>query len=187
MAAPRRILVPMRRAAARHLVDDVDRVAAAHEILRPAFSAVRRAGEIGAGLVAAVHHHDRIRRAHLLRDHVFDVHVADDRAALRLGVDVAADIEIARALEHQRPALLLLLLRLRGRHRQQARHPHDDRGPQSGTKHCCIDHARHRSSSRAGRTLIVGAGVHVVVMHPVQAGAVLVRTIGPSAGKSRCA
>ena len=49
---------PVRGAAARHLIDHVDCVPAAQEILRPAFAAVGGGGEIGAGLAAAVDHHD---------------------------------------------------------------------------------------------------------------------------------
>ena len=69
-------LRPVRGAAARHLVDHIDRVPAAQEILRPAFAAVGRAGEVGAGLAAAVDHHDRVGRAQPLRDEVFRVHLA---------------------------------------------------------------------------------------------------------------
>jgi hypothetical protein len=115
---PRRLhrsvqLRPVRGASARHLVDHVDRVAAADEILRPALAAVGRAGEVGAGLAAAVHHHDRIGMPQPPRDHVLDVHVADHRAAFDRAVDLAADEEIARLRQRQRSALL----RERGRHR----------------------------------------------------------------------
>ena len=98
----------MRGTAARHLIDHVDRVAAAYEILRPAFAPVRRPGEVGTGLAAAVHHHDRIRLGPPRRNHVLDVHVAEHRAAFGGGVDLAADEEIARACERERPPLLRL-------------------------------------------------------------------------------
>ena len=55
-------------AATARLVDDVDGVALADEILRPAFAAVGRAGVIGAGHRAAVHHDDRIGVRLLGRD-----------------------------------------------------------------------------------------------------------------------
>ncbi len=101
-----RLRWPISRAAARDLVDHVHRVAAAHEILRPAFAPVRRAGEIGAGLAAAVHHNDRERMRAARRDHLLDIHLAEHGTAFGRGVDLAADEEIARAREHERPALL---------------------------------------------------------------------------------
>ena len=99
-------LRPVRGASARHLVDHIDGIAPAHEILRPALAAVGRAGEVGAGLAAAVHHHDRIGMAATRRDHVLDVHMPDRGAAFGRAVDLAADEEVARARERERPALL---------------------------------------------------------------------------------
>ena len=92
----------MRRAAARHLIDHIDRVAAPHEILRPAFAAVRRAGEVGAGLAAAVDHHDRVGVRQRLRNEVFDVHVPGHRRARHRRVDLAAGEQIAGLGEHHR-------------------------------------------------------------------------------------
>jgi len=83
-------LRPLRRAPARHLIDHVDRVAAAQEILRPALASIRRAGEVGAGLAAAMDHHHRIRMGDLLRHLEFHVHVADRRGAFAARVDGAA-------------------------------------------------------------------------------------------------
>ena len=71
----------VRRASARHLVGDIDGVAAAQEILRPAFAAVRRAGEVGSGLPVAVDHHHRVGAAQPLRNPEFRVHLADHRRA----------------------------------------------------------------------------------------------------------
>ena len=96
---------PMGGAPAPDPVDHVDGVAAAHEILRPAFTPVRRAGEVGAGLAAAVHHHDRRAMALPLRDHVFDIDVADRRGAFDCRIELAADEEVARLREHKRPLL----------------------------------------------------------------------------------
>jgi hypothetical protein len=72
-------LRPLRCPATRHLIDHIDGVAAAQEILRPALATVRCAGEIGAGLAAAVNHHHRIGVAQLLRHLEFHIHVADGR------------------------------------------------------------------------------------------------------------
>jgi hypothetical protein len=88
--------------------------------LRPAFAAVGRAGEIGAGLVAAMHHHHRIGMQEALRDHVLDVHLPNHRAALDRWIDLAADEEIARLGQHQRAALL----RARGRDEEGAEEEH---------------------------------------------------------------
>ena len=86
---------PVAGAAARDLIDYVDGIAAAHEILRPAFAAVRRAGEIGAGLAAAVDHDDGVGVKLLLRDHEFGVEVPDHRRALDRRIDLAAGEQIA--------------------------------------------------------------------------------------------
>src|SRR6185312_3094962 len=79
---------------------------AAHEILRPALAAVGRAGEVGAGLAAAMHHHDRIWMATPRRNHVLDIHLPDHGAAFDRGVDLPTDEEIAGARQRERPALL---------------------------------------------------------------------------------
>src|SRR5262249_7062712 len=100
-------------------------------ILRPAFAAVRRAGEVGTGLAAAVHHHDRIGMAAPRRDHELDVHLPDRGTAFDRRVDLAPDEEVARACEHERPALLR----------------RDGRG----------DHQRRRYRRRAGGDLVARA------------------------------
>src|SRR3954471_10639944 len=97
---------PVRGAAARHLVDHVDGVAAAHEILRPALAAIGRAGEVGAGLAAGMHHHDRIWMTAPRRNHVLDIDMPEHRAAFDRGVDLPPDKEVAGARERERPALL---------------------------------------------------------------------------------
>jgi hypothetical protein len=98
-------LRPLCRAAARHLVDHVDRIAPAQEILRPALAPIRGAGEIGAGLAAAMDHHHGIGVREPLRHLVFHIHVADGRRPLTVAVDGAADKEIALLGDDQRSGL----------------------------------------------------------------------------------
>src|SRR5207302_9380499 len=68
-------------AAAPGLVGKVDRIARAQEILRPAFAAVRRAGEVGGGLRRAWDDHDRIGLRAPARDLVLDIHLAAQHLA----------------------------------------------------------------------------------------------------------
>ena len=84
------------------LVDHVNGVALADEILRPAFAAVGRAGEIGAGHRAAVHHDDRIGMRLFGRDANLDVHLAVDVVAAVDRHGLAADIHEAVARENER-------------------------------------------------------------------------------------
>ena len=84
----------MGSASARHLIDDVDGIAATQEKLRPALATVGRAGEIRSGLAAAVDHHDRVGMLELLRDLELHVHLPDHRRALDRTFDPAADEEI---------------------------------------------------------------------------------------------
>src|SRR5580704_15734242 len=70
-------LRPIAGAAARDLVDDIDRIAAAQEILCPPFATVRCAGEIGSGLAAAMDHDDRVEVCEFLRDLEFGVELPD--------------------------------------------------------------------------------------------------------------
>src|SRR5215218_9702720 len=116
-------LRPMGGTAARDLVDHIHGIAAAHEVMRPAFAAVRRAGEVRAGLAAAVNHDDGIAVPQPLRNHVLDIHLSDRRAALNRGIDLAADEEITRLGENERPALL----RMGGRHQPRARREENSR------------------------------------------------------------
>ena len=84
------------------LVDDIDRIALAHEILRPALAAVGGAGVIGARHGTAVHHDDRIGMRLLRRDAHLDIHLMAD---IVLAVDCrrpGVDVEEAVARQHQR-------------------------------------------------------------------------------------
>ncbi len=111
----------MARAPAARLVDGVDRVAAAREILRPAFAPVRRAGEGRARAGTAVHHHDRIGMRLLLRDAHLDVHLADHVGLAVDGRALAADREEAVAREVERRIILVGGLRgTRGQERENA-------------------------------------------------------------------
>jgi hypothetical protein len=89
-------------AAAAGLIDHVDGVALAHEVLRPAFAPVRRAGEIGARHGAAVHHHDRITVSLLRRDAHLNIHTVRHEGVPVDRRPPAADVEMAVAGEHQR-------------------------------------------------------------------------------------
>src|SRR5262249_43365015 len=80
-------------AALAHLVDDIDRIAGADEILRPALAPVRRAGVIRTRHGAAVHHDYRIWRAALRRDHVFGINLADGVLLALNGLDMAAGMD----------------------------------------------------------------------------------------------
>ena len=78
-AALRRLAIhaaKIARTAAPRLIDHVHRVTVGDKIIRPAFAAVRRAGEIGAGLCRAVNHHDRVGLGDLGGDAVFDIHLS---------------------------------------------------------------------------------------------------------------
>src|SRR5205085_3499642 len=89
------------RPTARDLVDDVDRIAAAKKVLRPALAPVRRADPAAAGLAAAMNHDDRIWMRLALRNLVFDERLSHHRhVALALAV-LAADVEIALFGDHQ--------------------------------------------------------------------------------------
>ena len=81
-------LRPIAGAAARDLIDDIDRIAAAQEILCPAFAAVRRAGEIGSGLAAAMDHDDRVGMREFLRDLEFGVELPDHRRPFKRSIDL---------------------------------------------------------------------------------------------------
>src|SRR5436190_3134865 len=83
-------LRPMGGASARHLIDNVDGVAAAEKILRPALAPVRRAGEIGAGLAAAVNHNDGIGMLEVLRNLKFHIHLSEHRRAFDGAIDPAS-------------------------------------------------------------------------------------------------
>jgi len=61
----------------------------------------------------------------VLRDHVLDVRLGDHRAARDRRIDPAADEEVARLGEHQRPALLRLRER---RRREEPRASQEQRG-----------------------------------------------------------
>ena len=74
-------LLDQRRAPAPHLIDDIDRIALPHEILRPAFLAVERAHEIDAGAQAPMHHDDGGGMLAPGGDHVFHEHVAGHHGA----------------------------------------------------------------------------------------------------------
>ncbi len=113
-------LRPLRGAAARHLIDDIDGIAAAQEELRPPLASVRRAGEVRAGLAAAVNHHDRKRMDHLVGNLKLNIHVADHRCARTAGVYGAAGEEPALPGDGQRLGLALRLcipVRRREHHR----------------------------------------------------------------------
>ena len=76
-------------ASARGLIDHINGITLFHKIIRPAFAAVRRAGEIGAGLRSAVNHHDRVRLGDFGGDAVFGIHLAGHDLA-GFGVDILA-------------------------------------------------------------------------------------------------
>jgi hypothetical protein len=137
-------LRPVRGASARHLVDHIDGIAPAHEILRPALAAVGRAGEVGAGLAAAMHHHDRIGMAATRRDHVLDVDMPDRGAAFGRAVDLAADEEIARARKREWPALLRPGERRRQQHRRY--HHRGRNGLAAKSEHAFLRHVSVRCS-----------------------------------------
>ena len=83
------------RASACGLIDYIHRITALDKKFRPAFAAVGRTGEIGAGLRCTVNHHDGVALRYLGREAVFDIHLPFHHGA-RLGIDVAAtDEEIA--------------------------------------------------------------------------------------------
>src|ERR1700730_12318740 len=84
------------------LIDHVDRVALANEILRPALATVRGAGEIGARHGAAMHHDDRIGHGFLRRNTNLDIHLAADVFAIVDHVWLAVDVEEAVTGKHQR-------------------------------------------------------------------------------------
>jgi hypothetical protein len=86
-------------ASAPGLVHDVDRVALAHEILRPALAAVRRAEIGGGGAGAAVDHDDGERVRLLGRDADVHVHLAGDVSAAADRDGLAANVEEAFARE----------------------------------------------------------------------------------------
>src|SRR5688572_9821823 len=64
------------RARAAGLIDDIHRIAALQEVVAPARAAIRRTHEVGAGLPAAVPHHDGIRLRAAGRNLVLHVHLS---------------------------------------------------------------------------------------------------------------
>ena len=94
------ILGRIARTATAGLIHDIHRVAAAHEILRPAFAPVRRTQIRGAGAGAAMHHDERIGMRLFGRNAEFDIHLIDDVGMAVHGLRRAADIE--KALTRQR-------------------------------------------------------------------------------------
>ncbi len=95
-------LRPVGGAPARHLIHHVDRKATAQEKLRPALAPVRRSGEVGAGLAAAVDHHDGIGMLQLLRDLKLDIHLPDHGRTFDRRIDLAAGEEVALPGDDQR-------------------------------------------------------------------------------------
>src|SRR5215467_11324592 len=63
------------RSPARNLIDDVNSVSQAREILRPSRTAVRSGDEAGAGLIAAMDENNRKWVLQLRRNEVLDVHL----------------------------------------------------------------------------------------------------------------
>ena len=124
--------------AAARLVHHIDRVAAAGEILRPAFAAIGRAGPVGSRARAAVHEDDRIGMRLLRRDAVFNIHLPGDEG---LAVDLdglAADIEEAVAREIER-RIALRFRRHGGDSKRGEQHRGADREQDKGfVFHCCI-------------------------------------------------
>src|SRR6516162_9920007 len=93
-------------AAAGDLINYIDGIAAPHEKLCPSLAAIGRAGEVRAGLAAAMHHHDGIGLAAMCRDHVLDIHVAQHGTAFCRRIDPAAHEEIARLRQRERSTVL---------------------------------------------------------------------------------
>jgi hypothetical protein len=91
------------RASSSRLIDDVDRIAAAGEIFRPAFAAVGRTRIGRAGTRAPMDHHDRKEMGLFLRDPHFDVHLAGYEGLAVDGGRLAADIEktVTRKVERR--------------------------------------------------------------------------------------
>ena len=77
------------RAPACGLIDHINGITLFDKIIRPALAAVRRAGEVGAGLCRAVNHHDRVGLGDLGGDAVFDIHLAGHDLP-GFGVDILA-------------------------------------------------------------------------------------------------
>ncbi len=92
-----------RRAAVPGAIHYVHRIAAPHEPVDPAFTAIRSAEEIQPLAAAAMHHHDRPAMLQLLRNPVLNVHLrAERRPGRRLGA-LATGPEEALRRQSQRP------------------------------------------------------------------------------------
>jgi hypothetical protein len=100
------------------LVDDVDRVAAPREILRPALAPVGRAREGRARAAAAMHHHDRVGMRLLLRNAHLDIHLPDHVALAIDGHGLAAHRKEAVTRQVERRVLIHGLCGPAGQERQ---------------------------------------------------------------------
>src|SRR5262245_47713485 len=89
------------RSAARNLIDDVNAISKAGEILCPSGTAVRSRNEAGAGLITTVDKNNRKWVLQLCRNEVLDVHLSDMVMGGMCLVIGAAHVEVSKGRERQ--------------------------------------------------------------------------------------